>query len=53
MGSFTLYPSQRRFATKDFCVKNSLSPDQLKERLKIYDSSLAAVQVCEGDRDIV
>ena len=36
-----------RYAVKDFCFKNGISPDQLKERLKIFDASLAAVQVNE------
>ena len=37
-----------RFAVKEFCLKNSISPDQLKERLKIFDATLAAVQVSQS-----
>ena len=37
--------SYHRYAVKDFCFKSGISPDQLKERLKIFDASLAAVQV--------
>ena len=43
--SLPLPLSCHRYAVKDFCFKNSISPDQLKERLKIFDASLAAVQV--------
>jgi hypothetical protein len=33
------------FVVKEFCPRIGLSPDQLKERLKIYEASIAAIQV--------
>lgn len=33
-----------RFAVKEFCPKANLAPEQLKERLKIYESTLAGIQ---------
>jgi hypothetical protein len=30
---------------KPFCARENISPDQLKERLRIYDATLAAIQV--------
>lgn len=36
--------SRHRFVEKEFCVKNKLSLDLLKERLKLLDATIAGIQ---------
>ena len=43
--SFNVYFCPDRFAGKVFCPRYGLSLDQLKERLKIFDASLASIEV--------
>jgi hypothetical protein len=42
---FCTTEEELRAYVKPFCARENISPDQLKERLRIYDATLAAIQV--------
>jgi hypothetical protein len=41
-----------RYVTKVFCPRVNISPDQLQEKLRIFEASMASIQVmCCGHDD--